>query len=157
MAVAEIAQRAAELQRRAVADAGEAGGAGAGEHALPDAVAELLLQVFRGHAEDEHGEAGAAVGRLLGAERSLDAGLAAAGDDGGGEAGEAGGGSGRPLLGVRGDQEPRRRHAEGLGEGVLDRDTVDDHADAPYFTRRPRPLSSISPSAMRKLSSCTVM
>src|SRR4029453_8083440 len=66
MAVAEIAQRAAELQRRALAQAGEAGGAGAGQHALADAVAQLLLHGLRGHAEDEQGEAGTAVGRLVG-------------------------------------------------------------------------------------------
>src|SRR5262249_29831501 len=157
MAVAEIAERAAELQRRAVAQAREAGGAGAGEHALTDAVAQLLLQVLGGHAEDEDGDAGPAVGRLLGFQFALDAGLAAAGDDGGGEAGEALRGRGRPRQGIGRDQQARRRHAEGLGERILDGDAVYDHAPAPYFTRRPRPPSSISPSAMRKLSSRRVM
>jgi hypothetical protein len=157
MAVAEIAESTAQLQGRTVGEAREAGSAGAGQHALADAVAQLLLQVLRRHAEDEHGEAGAAVGSLFCRQGSLDAGLAAAGDDGGGEAREALRGRGRPFQGIGGDQDARGRHAEGLGERVLDRDAVDDHGRAPCFTSRPRPPSSISPSAMRKLSSRIVM
>src|SRR5262249_40298592 len=150
VAVAEVAQGAAELQRRALAQAGKAGGAGAGEHALADAVAQLLLQVLGRHAEDEDGDARAAVGSFGSIERALDASLAAAGDHRGGEAGEALRSRVGPGQGVGSDEETRRRHAEGLGEGVLDRDAVDDHAPAPYFTRRPAPPSSISPSAIAK-------
>ncbi len=124
-AVAEESERGAELQLLLAFEPGEAGRARAGQHALADAVAELPLQLVGVHGEQQHGHAGAAVQRLVGRQRALDAGLGAAGDHRGGEAGHGAGGDQRPFERRRGDDDPRADHGEGLGEGLDDGDAFD--------------------------------
>src|SRR6185295_6173787 len=82
-AVAEVAQLAAELQMLCRLEAGEAGRAHGGQHALSDAKLQLLLQLLGIDGEDQDGDAGPSVRGLAGREALLDPGLAAAGDDGG--------------------------------------------------------------------------
>src|SRR5262249_45112868 len=126
-----------------------------GEDALAHAIAQLLLQILARHAEDEYGNAGPPVRRLVRRERALDAGLAAAGDHRGGETRQARRRSLRPGQGIGRDDEPRRPQADGLGKGVVDGDVVDLHrARAPpaWRTSRPSFRSSISPSATAKFS-----
>ena len=86
-AVAEETQVLAQRHRLAFADAGVHRRGGAGEHALTDALLDLLGEFLAAHREDQDRDARAAVGRLSGGDLALDAGLAAAGDHRGGEAG----------------------------------------------------------------------
>ncbi len=124
-AVAEESERGAELQLLLAFEPGEAGRTGAGQHALADAVAQLPLQLLGVHGEEQHGDAGAAVERLVGREHALDAGLRAAGDHRGGEAGHGAGGDQRPFERGRGDDDARADHRKGLGEGLDDGDAFD--------------------------------
>ena len=102
-----------------------AGGGGAGEHALADAVDDRLLQSIAAEAEEQHADAGPAIGRFVGVERALDARFDIAADDRGRVAGDDLPGGLGPARRLRGDDEPRRRHRKRLGEGVFDRDVVD--------------------------------
>ena len=58
-----------------------------GQNALADAVDDGLLQGVAAEGEQQQADAGPAVGRLVGRQRPLDAGLGVAADDGGGVAG----------------------------------------------------------------------
>src|SRR6266581_408038 len=129
--VAEIAQRLAERQRLAAADAGECGRRGTGQDALADAPLELLGQLLGRHREQQQGDAGTAVRRFLGRQFALDSSLAAAGDHRGGEAGGAVAGVARPGGIARGDDDPGRLHAEGFGEAVVDQHAGDAHQGLP--------------------------
>ena len=84
--------------RGVAVEAGEAGGAGAGEHALADPRHELLAQVLVAHREQQDRNPRAPVRRLVGRQLALDAGLAAAGDHRGREAGHGFGRGPRPAL-----------------------------------------------------------
>ncbi len=92
------------------------------EHALADAVAQLALELLGLHGEEQHGNAGAAVGRLLGLQLALDPGLGAAGNHRSGKARHGARGDERPFQGGRGDDDPRADHGKGLGEGLDDGD-----------------------------------
>ena len=124
-AVAEIADRAAELDLGRALDAGKAGGAGAGEDALAHALEELVLQPVRLEAEQQDAHAGAPVGRFLGRQLGVDAGLGAAADHRGGEARHHRRRDHRPFRRVVGDDDRGARDVEGFGEGVLDLDAVE--------------------------------
>ena len=88
-AVAEEAERGARRHPVGrVGQAVEAGGGGAGEHGLPDPLDQPLGQIVLAHGHEQHADARAAVGRLAAGELALDARLALAADDRGGEAGE---------------------------------------------------------------------
>ena len=124
-AVAEESERGAELQLLLAFEPGEAGRARARQHALADTIAQLPLQLVAVHGEQQHGHARAAIQRLVGRQRALDAGLGAAGDHRGGEAGHGAGGDQRPFERRRGDDDPRADHGKGLGEGLDDGDAFD--------------------------------
>ena len=119
-AVAEEAQRRPELQLLLAIESGEAGRARARQHALTDPVAELALELVGVHGEEENGDAGTAVQRLVGGKRPLDAGFSPAGDHRSGEAGHGAGGDQGPFEGGRGDDDPRAHHGKGLGERLDD-------------------------------------
>ena len=85
---------------------GVAGRARAGQHALADAVLELLRQRLGREAEQQHAHAGPPVRRLLRLQFAVDAGLGAAADDGGAEAGHGHRRLARPPHAVGGDDEP---------------------------------------------------
>ncbi len=124
-AVAEEAQGRAELQLLLAFEPGKAGRARARQHALADAVAQLLLELVGIHGEEQHGDAGPSVGRLLLGERALDAGFRAAGDHRGGEAGHGARGDHRPFQRGRRDDDPRADHGKGLGKRLDNRDAFD--------------------------------
>ena len=63
-AVPEEPQRAAELERLFALEPGVAGGARGREHALPDAVLQLLLQFTGGNRKQQRAHPGPAVRRL---------------------------------------------------------------------------------------------
>ena len=88
-AVAEETQVAADLDVLVLDDrqAVVAGGGGAGEDALADAIDDRLLQGVAAEGEQQQADAGPAVGRLVRRQDALDAGLGVAADDRGGVAG----------------------------------------------------------------------
>src|SRR5690242_9437867 len=124
-AIAEESERGAELQTLLARKAGEAGGAWTRQHALADAIAELGLELVRVHGEEQHGDAGPPVERLVGRERPLDACLRAAGDHRSGEPCHGARGNQGPFEGGRSDDDPRADHGEGLGESLDDGDAFD--------------------------------
>ena len=138
-AVAEIAQRRAELERVARRiEAGEAGAAGAGQHALADAVLQLLLQlVGRDIAKISTRTPGRPSGVSLGRRARDRCRLAAAADDRGGEAGHRHRRLRAPNLRLAPVMTiARGAHAEGFGKGVVDGDAVDASAPAWHLPER---------------------
>ena len=97
-AVAEIAQRSAELELRRSLKTGKAGAAGRCQHALADAVLQLLLQFVRAHGEDHDAQPGRPSGVSDARQIRVDCRLAAAADDRGGKAGHGDGGLPRPFA-----------------------------------------------------------
>ena len=137
-AVAEIAQRRAELELvRPPASPAKQALPGRGQHALADAVLQLLLQLVGAHREDH---ARGTPGRPSG--------VAAAGSSTSIAASQP-----QPITEVAkpvieiaacrahlrfgaGDDDRRRAHAEGFGEGVVDGDAVDASAAAWHLRER---------------------
>ena len=124
-AVAEIAQRRTELQLERPLEAGETGAAGRCQHALPDPVQQLLLQLVRADRKDHHAAARPTVGRRGWRQFDVDRRLAAAADDRSGEARHRDCRLPRPFPVRPGDDDRGRPHAEGFGEGVVDGYAVD--------------------------------
>src|SRR5262249_62157162 len=79
-AVAEEAQCIAELERLLARKSRIAGGAGRSDHALPDPVLQLLLQLAGGDREQQHTHAGPAIRRPSRAQLRVNPGLAPAAD-----------------------------------------------------------------------------
>ena len=106
------------------------GGGRTGEHALPDAVDHRFLQRVPAEGEQQHTDAGPAVGRFRRRHESFNRGLGVAPDHAGGVSARLAGGDHRPVFVDGREDEPRRRHRKRLGKRVLDLDAVNDHVPA---------------------------
>jgi hypothetical protein len=96
---------------------------------LADAIDDGLFEFFAAEGKEEQADAGAAVGRCVGAEFAFDAGFGVAADDAGGVAGGGLSGDAGPMRRGGGDDDAGRGHGERFGEGVEDGDAVQRHGD----------------------------
>ena len=120
---------------------------------MPDAVAHRLGERIARDGEEQHGDPGPAVRRLLGGELALDAGLDAAADHRGGEAGHAPAGVPRPAGVVRGDDEARPLMPKASAKVSSMATPLELHArlrGRQGCANRPGPASASSPSDRRK-------
>src|SRR5262249_26160673 len=127
-----------------------ASGRRAGEDALADAVDDGLLQRVATESEKQQADTRSSVGRLVGRQSALDAGLGLAADDGGGVAGRRQSGGARPLRRLGGDDQAGRRHGERFGERVFEGDVVDrEHRPLPVAPREDTSLPALPYGRLR--------